>query len=194
MDGFSLAYMYLQDELWAAQGDEPGVILGIRRDRYPCWPGWDSVDGLADEAGLCSAAFRHMLRTDVLLAAQVKEHYRRECWDALGLRTLPPAMAVAVFVLSAQVGAGLAQRLVGRVMAGVGYSFERVITGLAALDVTAQRMVRKELLVQRIFFYSWANADAPAEVLARMRQLDEDLDILEMGGAPRGLPRDFLAA
>lgn len=94
------------------------TYAGIARAFFPDWPGWALIDAARSHPSFRqgAAAFSRHLAALPALTDAVRDWYRREWWDRLGLGNLPQALADEIFEQSVNLGKGGAGRLLQRVI------------------------------------------------------------------------------
>lgn len=94
------------------------TYAGIARHFFPDWPGWTVIDAARSHPSFRqgAAAFSRHLAALPALTDAVRDWYRREWWDRLGLGNLPQALANEIFEQSVNLGKGGAGRLLQRVI------------------------------------------------------------------------------
>lgn len=94
------------------------TYAGIARNFFPAWTGWAVIDAARAHPSFRqgAAAFSRHLAALPALTDAVRDWYRREWWDRLGLGSLPQALADEIFEQSVNLGKGGAGRLLQRVI------------------------------------------------------------------------------
>lgn len=94
------------------------TYAGIARAFFPAWTGWAVIDAARAHPSFRqgAAAFSRHLAALPDLSDAVRDWYRTEWWDRLGLGTLPQALADEIFEQSVNLGKGGAGRLLQRVI------------------------------------------------------------------------------
>lgn len=94
------------------------TYAGIARHFFPDWGGWAVIDAARAHPSFQqgAAAFSRHLSALPDLSDAVRDWYRTEWWERLGLGTLPQALANEIFEQSVNLGKGGAGRLLQRVI------------------------------------------------------------------------------
>ncbi|HJA75428.1 MAG TPA: surface-binding protein [Candidatus Desulfovibrio gallistercoris] len=94
------------------------TYAGIARNFFPAWPGWAVIDAARAHPSFQqgAAAFSRHLAALPDLSNAVRDWYRTEWWDRLGLGSLPQALANEIFEQAVNLGKGGAGRLLQRVI------------------------------------------------------------------------------
>ena len=94
------------------------TYAGIARNFFPAWPGWAVIDAARSHPSFQqgAAAFSRHLSVLPDLSDAVRDWYRTEWWDRLGLGSLPQALANEIFEQAVNLGKGGAGRLLQRVI------------------------------------------------------------------------------
>lgn len=98
-------------------GDAGGeTYAGIARNFFPSWTGWKLVDAAKTHASFQQgpSAFSRYLATISGLSAMVKEWYRVEWWERMGLARFPQIVADEMFEQAVNLGRGGSGRYVQR--------------------------------------------------------------------------------
>ncbi len=90
------------------------TYAGIARNFWPSWPGWSVIDAAKSLPAFRqgATAFSRQLAQDARLQDAVRDWYRSEWWDRLGLGSLPQALASEIFEQAVNLGRGGAGRKV----------------------------------------------------------------------------------
>lgn len=99
------------------------TYAGIARNFWPSWPGWTIIDAARSLPAFRegATAFSRQLAQDARLQEAVRDWYRAEWWERLGLGGLPQALAEEIFEQSVNLGRGGAGRKVQRVCNAFNY-------------------------------------------------------------------------
>ena len=94
------------------------TYAGIARNFFPAWPGWAVIDAARAHPSFQqgAAAFSRHLSALPDLSDAVRDWYRTEWWERLGLGSLPQALANEIFEQAVNLGKGGAGRLLQRVI------------------------------------------------------------------------------
>ena len=94
------------------------TYAGIARNFFPAWPGWALIDAARAHPSFQqgAAAFSRYLSALPDLSDAVRDWYRTDWWERLGLGTLPQALANEIFEQAVNLGKGGAGRLLQRVI------------------------------------------------------------------------------
>lgn len=142
------------------------TYAGIARRFWPSWYGWSIIDTARSLPAFRqgATAFSRALSQIEELQTAVRNWYRAEWWDRLGLGSLPQDLAEEIFEQSVNLGKGGAGRKVQRVCNAFNYDkatgarlfpdlVEDGILGpksLAALSTLLQRRTHEEALLHAL--------------------------------------------
>lgn len=80
------------------------TYCGIARNFFPSWPGWKILDQEKRIANGSVAKMKKALAANAEIATLVRDWYRKEWWDRLGLGSLEQSLASELFEQSINLG------------------------------------------------------------------------------------------
>lgn len=80
------------------------TYCGIARNFFPSWPGWKILDQEKRITNGSVAKMKKALASNIEISALVRDWYRREWWDCLGLGSLEQALATEIFEQAVNLG------------------------------------------------------------------------------------------